>query len=998
MVELKEKIKKFFEKEFDTNKELVDELFFQNNVEDLDKITTEKFYAEAKFYKLKQLGYDDKYPPREAFENVLAAMDNPGIFNFVYIISGKQETIDIFLGVVKNYEKTSNLKLSAANYGQILESSIAGNFQGSVLDQLKYEQIENLILNPIKKSKRFSLIKGVPTFNEDSGKSDSNFQGMDRLINSMANRQWQLIIVCEPVLPSEVLEIKEEIYNLYNELHSMSKISIQETNGKGESDGIAEQTEGYSITETSGTQDPKNNTNYSKAVGKDSTSKSKNKGTSKNYSKSESVEIINKKYSELLQYLEKEMLERLSIGYSKGYYQTAIYAFGNDLATLEQLQNNIMSIFQGNKSLFSPLKVKNLAGDNSAENDKKKEMILKFQILEKKYKTQSNDISPLIHSQYYKNDKLSLSTYLTAKEISLVGGLPSKEVPGVILNEGVDFGLNVNEEINKEDSIQLGYILHRGRKLENNKIQINKKSLNQHIFIAGVTGSGKTTTCQKLLTEANIPFLVIEPAKTEYRILLNDKIFGDNLKIYTLGTEKYAPFRFNPFELLKGESISSHIDMIKATFIASFPMEAAMPYIIEEAIYKIYKDYGWNTDTGINYKSEDPWSENGKYWPILTDFLAALEDVIKSKKFGPELEANYRGALIARFSNLTIGSKGKMLNTKLSIDIKQLMKSNTIIELEELKDPTEKSLMMGFILSRCAEAAKQNYYENKNYKHITLIEEAHRLLSKFEPGDAGSKKTGVNVFTDLLAEIRKYGESFIIVDQIPNKLTPEVLKNTNTKIIHRLFAKDDKEAVGNTMALNDKQKDYLSLMKAGEAVIFSQSWNKSVNIFIERKTNTTEISVDESKIQKIGLNQLLKEINVFYNEFSYLKEKLETSEISSYIHNKNNILESLNRFIQNSQKLTEFDNNDKLIQQIKSYLNRFMELNKKKSILYKLLSYSLYLNNKILFKNLEEISFITFISDFFKSVEENNFNKINDFISDEKGRELLNIFRTLTIN
>ncbi|MFK7643200.1 hypothetical protein ACI43T_12050, partial [Neisseria oralis] len=91
----------------------------------------------------------------------------------------------------------------------------------------------------------------------------------------------------------------------------------------------------------------------------------------------------------------------------------------------------------------------------------------------------------------------------------------------------------------------------------------------------------------------------------------------------------------------------------------------------------------------------------------------------------------------------------------------------------------------------------------------TLVEEAHRLLSKPEPGADGSKKLGVEMFANLLAEVRKYGECLVIADQIPNKLVSDVLKNTNTKIIHRLFAADDRSSIGDTMSLNDEQKDFL---------------------------------------------------------------------------------------------------------------------------------------------------------------------------------------------
>ena len=105
------------------------------------------------------------------------------------------------------------------------------------------------------------------------------------------------------------------------------------------------------------------------------------------------------------------------------------------------------------------------------------------------------------------------------------------------------------------------------------------------------------------------------------------------------------------------------------------------------------------------------------------------------------------------------------------------------------------------------------------------------------------------MFSDMLAEIRKYGESLIIVDQIPNKLTPDVLKNTNTKIIHRIFAADDKEAVGNTVMLKDEQKEFLSNLPAGRAVYFTNSTEKAIQVQIRQATDTSEFSPSDEKIQ-----------------------------------------------------------------------------------------------------------------------------------------------------
>ena len=417
----------------------------------------------------------------------------------------------------------------------------------------------------------------------------------------------------------------------------------------------------------------------------------------------------------------------------------------------------------------------------------------------------------------------------------------------------MDVGLNFQKS---DGDIFLGNLMQKGRELSTIPLKISGEVLNKHTFIAGVTGSGKTTTCQKLLKETDFNFLVIEPAKTEYRALINSSDF-QNVIVFTVGDELTAPFRLNPFELVRGESVSSHADMLKATFTSAFPMEASMPQILEEAIYKIYEDKGWDIDTGKNYLIEqrddykigDEFLSDSESFPILSDFLQALDEIVESKGFSERLRDDYKGSLISRFSNLTKGAKGAIFNCKHSIDFSKLIDQNVVIEMENLKSAEDKSLLMGFILTKLTAVIKHRHESDKNFRHITLIEEAHRLLSRVEFGDGGAKRTSVETFTDLLAEVRKYGESLIIVDQIPNKLAPEVLKNTNTKIIHRLLARDDKEAVGDTMLMDDKQKEYLSALETGQAIIFTEGMSRPVHAKIQAVIDTNETHVSNELVK-----------------------------------------------------------------------------------------------------------------------------------------------------
>jgi hypothetical protein len=233
-----------------------------------------------------------------------------------------------------------------------------------------------------------------------------------------------------------------------------------------------------------------------------------------------------------------------------------------------------------------------------------------------------------------------------------------------------------------------------------------------------------------------------------------------------------------------------------------------------------------------------------------------LDSVIKSKGMGKDFEEKYRGSLVARLTSLTLGTKGRMLNTRRSMNFDQLLDKCVVIELEELKDEQDKALFMGLIITRLAECMKHRHNRQPGFQHLTLVEEAHRLLARPEPGDGGARKMGVEMFANLLAEVRKYGEGLIIADQIPNKLVPDVIKNTNTKIVHRLFAADDRNTIGDAMGLTDEQKDFLPMLLPGETIIYCGGWHAPVRLKVTERASTRGRGLDESEIRRCGQRQL----------------------------------------------------------------------------------------------------------------------------------------------
>lgn len=571
------------------------------------------------------------------------------------------------------------------------------------------------------------------------------------------------------------------------------------------------------------------------------TSQTQTSGESKGSSTSESMtkEFSDKEVQDWLKYIDEILLPRVDYGKGKGMFANGMFCFSDSEAVLKKLENTIISLFSGDSGNKIPLRAFLLKDTKHIE-------VIKNLQLPRFNKTEAFESGKVLYSQCSE----FLGNWISTKELSLVSGLPKKDVIGLELREEVEFGLNF-PQLDKSNSLVLGKLMQSGN-ITNKDVGIANANLDKHIFITGVTGSGKTTTCQNILIQSNLPFLVIEPAKTEYRIL---KEKYEDLLIFTLGKDTVAPFRLNPFEFFPHESITSRVDMIKASIEAAFDMEAAIPQIIESAIYECYKEKGWNIATNQNEIYGENAFDDGVYsFPTLEDLVKKVEEVVKNQGFDERLKNDYIGSIRARLNGLLVGSKGFMLNTKRSIDFRQLLNQRVVLEIEEIRNGSEKSLVMGFVLSNVIEAIKANFISSskKNgVRHIILIEEAHRLLSKFQAGDSPNKKQGVEVFADMLAEIRKYGECLMIADQIPNKLTPEVLKNTNTKIVHRLFAEDDKEAIANTMALEEEQKEFLSKLDAGVAIVFSGGFNKAIATKIDQTSNTTsDLMISEEELQK----------------------------------------------------------------------------------------------------------------------------------------------------
>lgn len=840
--------------------------------------------------KISEISESNAKAYRTAMGNVLSIL-NGSEASLVYILSGTAEGVDLYFGVIKKEGSNENISDALS----LLESSINGNFLGASIERVATDS--NELENIVKLSSRFGYAVGVPNLNEESN-DDEEFQGLERLVNSLSGESWQLVVVAEPNQSDDIEELLDQIYDLSTELsihikdsyqlsensgtsttstqgdnwsdtqgdshstaHSKNKsVSESHTNSKGQQSSQTNSSNSNQRGNSSGSSESvtRGTNNSNTTGGNSSLAKGSNAGESQSITK----EKINKSYEEMQKHLSETLIERFRIGRSKGMFRTSIYFGAANQQVYQRLTQSVKSIFQGNQSNVTPLKVYEMKG----YKPKSLGELLQSQTFRNQELIEAEHSNLLTHGIPFDAMKktVSASSWLNTSELAILTSFPSKELPGIKLRKSVDFAVNTGN-VELEESFQIGHVVHHGRILETSPVRLPLKDLNKHVFVAGVTGAGKTTTCMKLLIDSNLPFMVIEPAKTEYRALYaQGQKDGFEVDYYPLGREDVFPFRLNPFELVHvKQSLMGHISVLTSTLVAVYPMEAAMPQIVEEAIILAYEDRGWNITSNWNYLYDDPFDKtsNGEAWPTFSDLLNQLRVVIKSKGMGAEFEEKYEGSLVAKITNLTEGVKGVMLNTRHSLDFESLLDKKVVIELEEMKGEQDKSILMGFIITRLAEAMKLKHSKQADFQHLTLIEEAHRLLSRVDPGESESKKYGVEMFANLLAEVRKYGEGLIIADQSPMKLIPDVIKNTHTKIIHRLYEQQDRTAVANAMSMDEDQSDFLPNLKTGETVVYCGGWHAPVRVQIEETIKTDAEELSEVMLTEKGQNQMWQQLS-----------------------------------------------------------------------------------------------------------------------------------------
>lgn len=674
-------------------------------------------------------------------------------------------------------------------------------------------------------------------------------QNLDKLFNSVvpkSNDEWySVIILAESYTPDRIHAIREGLEELASCIFPFQQHQFQigensaETNGEmqslSETDSTSEAiTKTHSVNIGLNTNssigasigfiagvNANRSTGFSLGYGYSwgttkTTGHSDSSTSGTNHSitlgKSESTTYTYKSYTvqEMVSRLE-QTLDRVRKGEAIGYWKYATYVCAQSSRISRNVASYIRALTQGEDSFSEPSPImewhKEYANGSQAFDEIKK-YILNFS-----HPVFINSVDRTV---------VDFSANINTCELAYAVSLPQHSIPGVPVAQGVSFGREPHSLVEISQDIELGHAYHMYQTDMSRKIFLGMQELTKHTFLTGSTGSGKSNAIYTLLSELQkkkVPFLVIEPAKGEYKDVFGKKninVFGTNAKITPL-------LKINPFSFPEDIHVLEHLDRLIEIFNVCWPMYAAMPAILKDAVERSYRDTGWDIE-----KSENPY---GRIFPSFSDVLDEIQKVLDESAYSEENKGDYTGSLCTRVRSLTTGING-LLFVQDEIAEEKLFDQSTIVDLSRVGSSETKSLIMGILVLKLQEYRQHQDRHNAGLSHVTVLEEAHNILKRTstEQSMEGANLAGksVEMISNAIAEMRTYGEGFIIADQAPQLLDRSVIRNTNTKIILRLPDAGDREAAGKSVGLTDEQIAEISKLRRGVAVVSQSDWLEPV--------------------------------------------------------------------------------------------------------------------------------------------------------------------------
>lgn len=804
----------------------------------------------VRLYRITEMVYRKGEPVTDKFTTVFNTLATYNASVFILIDSDGKET-QFYLGVRNNEADNSPYKRSTVTLGDTLKQTLIGHFPGI---KIKNEDRRRIAELSEKVSVRTNVASVSVVGNSKSDKDVTNeqfVQGLEKLALAMSGRPFIGLIIANNQSPHSIQVMRKGYQDLYTKLSPFQKIQFSENTSTSSS-------RSKSFSEMDGKQKAAMIggavLSLGGAVGGavlggkiggigsyggamlggqltgqlsgfiSSLAPNEQITTSSSYTSSSTVE--NKTVTDMLSLLDA-LLKKTDEYDSYGMWNAAGYFISDDMSAAEIAASNYRSLMNGENSGREVSAINSWRRNNSAN-------LGSFDDL-------TTYLSRFVHPQFVYGGEILVdaSTSVSGKELGLHLGLPRATVPGLPVIEHAEFGKEVNSyQLIKtasadrpEDRITLGRIFDLGQ-ITNKKVELDSRSLNMHTFITGSTGSGKSNTVYQILTELRqdkVPFLVIEPAKGEYK-----DIFGNlpDVRVFSTNPNIAQLININPFMFPDSIHVLEHVDGLVEIFSVCWPMYDAMPAFFKDAILKSYEAIGWDL-------SSSTFEGDGIEYPDFEVLTEQLDYLIGNSDYASDIKSNYRGALLTRVKSLTVGLNKSIFTTE-QTPYSQLFDNNCILDISRVKSTETKALIMGLMVYMLNEyRVDQKNESNVGLRHVTVLEEAHNLLKNTSGGESQLIGKSIEMLTNTIAEIRTYGEGFIIVDQSPSSVDIAAIKNTNTKIVLRTPEAGDREAVGRSMGLTDDQVNEIAKLPGGVAVVYQNDWLSPVLTMID-KANVEE--------------------------------------------------------------------------------------------------------------------------------------------------------------
>lgn len=449
--------------------------------------------------------------------------------------------------------------------------------------------------------------------------------------------------------------------------------------------------------------------------------------------------------------------------------------------------------------------------------------------------------------------------------------------------------------------------LYLGRDTDDYNVYFPLKNLPKHAFLAGVPGSGKTNSMLHLVTtlysKFDIPFLILEPAKQEYRALVN--------KPEMRGTTVFSPssgtkflLHINPFQFPLKMSLAEHIRNVINVFEGSFSMDPPMPFLLDRAIERVYRDKGW-----LPYMI----NQGTLPYPTMGELYDTLEQILEETDYEGEIKGNLKSVLQVRIGSLLSREMGDVFNVaESSMAPEEWLTRPVVIELEAMgSGPANFLTLMLSTLIR--ETLKANPLKRKDGskkpRHVIFFEEAHNLIgpkAEKEAGENANPKIAATAFVvKMLAEVRALNEAIIIADQLPTAMAPEVIKNTSLKLGHRMTSQDDRQLLGSTMSADEVQLERMATFTTGRTLCIYEGLLKPFELQMEQWSKVNGVVHDE--LYDSPSDDKLYAM-LCYEGSPFIKDLEQSFKITADKYNKqwDDIMEDVDEYYEQLDALADF--------------------------------------------------------------------------------------------